>query len=81
MFRSLSKESQSFKDIKLHFPDIEVSAFLVEKGSPIIGKTLQELNLRKKFGANIIGVTCEDGFVSNPTAEYKVSDGDTLFPW
>lgn len=79
MFRSLSKETQAFKDIKLNFPDVEISCFKISENSQLTGKTLKELDFRNKFSATVLGVTCSTGFVSNPKADFVVNPNDALF--
>ncbi len=45
-----------------------------------IGKTIMDLNVRKKWGANIIGFKTEEGgYVFNPSPETKIQKGSKLF--
>ncbi len=45
-----------------------------------IGRSLGELNIRKKSGANIIGIKREDGtYIFNPGAEIKIEKQTKLF--
>ncbi len=46
----------------------------------IAGKTLGELDFRKKFGLNVIAIREEEGNLNTvPTAETKLSKGSTIF--
>ena len=45
-----------------------------------IGKTIMDLNVRKKWGANIIGFKTEEGgYVFNPAPETRIQKGSKLF--
>jgi CPA2 family monovalent cation:H+ antiporter-2 len=50
----------------------------LKKGSPVIGKTLAELDLRGKTGATLIAVMRNDETKINPGAKYKLCEDDVL---
>ncbi|NOR48411.1 MAG: potassium transporter KefB, partial [Methanosarcinaceae archaeon] len=54
MFRNLSRESSDFCNLKLNLSDLDVSAIRVEKDSHASGKTLAQIELRKKYGVTMI---------------------------
>lgn len=70
MFRSLSTESTSLSDLKLHLTDVEISTLRVDQRSPIVGKTLAQIDLRKKYGVTVLAIRRDSDILSNP-------DGDT----
>ncbi len=46
----------------------------------LVGKSLGELDFRKKFGLNVVAVRSDDGKLNtSPTAETPLEDGDTIF--
>ena len=46
----------------------------------LLGKSIYELDIRKKSGANIIGMKLKDGtYIFNPSAELKIDKGSKLF--
>ncbi|MBN2663063.1 MAG: NAD-binding protein [Bacteroidales bacterium] len=48
--------------------------------STLFGKTLTELDIRKRSGANIVGIKKPDGeFIFNPTSDQKIVEGVKLF--
>lgn len=52
---------------------------LVPKDSNLVGKTLEETNLRQKTGAIIAGIICHDGEMNfNPNAKSPIEEGSTL---
>lgn len=59
--------------------EFRLEEFSVEKGSPLAGSTIGELNVFEKTGARILAVIGEDRrFTTNPTANERISSGDTL---
>jgi len=52
--------------------------FYVVKGSWPAGKTLREINLRKKTGATVIAVVRGEESFASPGAEFTIEAGDTL---
>ena len=65
-----------------YFEAIEVSDrySIVDLGVPAawIGQSLAELNIRSRYGVNVIGIREVDGVNINPAPEEKLQDGDIL---
>jgi CPA2 family monovalent cation:H+ antiporter-2 len=78
MFRSLSRESLSFTDLKCQIPDVDISTFRVGEGSPIAEKSLSQLELRKKHGVTVLAIRRGDQVLSNPDAHTVIHSGDLL---
>lgn len=66
MLRSFSNEPQSFCDLSLHLPEVEVSTLRVGEKSPIIGKTLAQIELRKKYGVTLLAIRRNSQIISSP---------------
>ncbi|MBW2005728.1 MAG: cation:proton antiporter [Deltaproteobacteria bacterium] len=79
MFRSLSKESSSFSDLKLQLPDVEISTLRVAERSPLVGKSLAETELRKKYGVTVLAIRRNSQILSNPNANIPFWANDELF--
>jgi len=79
MFRSLSKESSSFSDLKLHLPDVEISTLRVAERSPLVGKSLAEIELRKKYGVTVLAIRRDSQILSNPNVNMPFCANDVLF--
>lgn len=79
MFRSCSKTSASFLDLKLHLHDVEVNTFRILKGSPLIGKTLAQLDLRRLYGISVVAILRDSQILSNPSADMQIQCNDVLF--
>ncbi len=59
--------------------DLEMDQLLLTSGSPLVGKTLAELELPRRTGAHIVAIRRSDGeAVYHPTPEMTFSPGDTI---
>lgn len=48
----------------------------VPEGSPLEGRSLQELDLRRKTGVSVVGVLREGKLKANPSASFRFASGD-----
>jgi len=78
MLRILSKESITFSDLKLDLPNVEISSYKIGKTSPIIGKTLAEIELRKKYGITLLVIHRSGETISMPGGNMKLCADDIL---
>lgn len=63
-----------------NFPDFNISCLKVKTdGGAIIGKTISELDIRNKFGVNILGIMRKEELISNIKPEEKILRGDILY--
>ena len=76
MLRSLSKNSTSLYDLKPHLPDFEINTFRVSERSPVIGKSLSEIALRKKFGVTVLAIHRDKQILSGPDGNTRLHGGD-----
>ena len=72
-YRLISSEIRDFFNIQDTLSLIE----MVPKAS-WVGHNLIELNLRRKFGMNVIGIKPNGTTIENPDPERKIEEGDTL---
>jgi CPA2 family monovalent cation:H+ antiporter-2 len=79
MFRNLSKASASFSDLKLELPDVDISTFRISQGSPLIGKTLAQIELRRRCGVSVVAIRRDAQILSNPGADTLLQSNDELF--
>lgn len=79
MFRSLSAEAASCSDLRHCMPDIEITTFRLDDASPLVGKTLGETELRKKYGITVLAVRRNSTTISNPDVSLKFAPHDILF--
>jgi CPA2 family monovalent cation:H+ antiporter-2 len=78
MFRTLSDASTSFSDMKLHLPDADISTLRLEEGSDFVGKSLGQIELRKKHGVTVLALRRNEKILSNPDADTVLQAGDLL---
>jgi len=79
MFRSLSKESASFSDLTLQLPDVELSMLRVGVRSALAGKSLAQIELRKRYGVTVLAIRRDSQILSNPHGEMQLCANDVLF--
>ncbi|UCE65124.1 MAG: potassium channel protein [Candidatus Zixiibacteriota bacterium] len=59
---------------------IRIEEVEVSEGSKLVGKSLKEMEVRARYGLNIIGMKKNDGrMIYNPSADQIINGSDTLF--
>lgn len=79
MFRSLSRVSASFSDLKRQLHDVDISTFRISQGSPLIGKTLSQIELRGRYGISAVAIRRDSQILANPGADMVLQSNDVLF--
>lgn len=79
MFRNFSGKSSSFSSLDLQLPDVEVSSMRVEEGSSVVGMSLLELQLRKKYGVTVFAVCRDSQTFLNPEVDQSFYADDILY--
>ncbi|MDY6971619.1 MAG: cation:proton antiporter [Thermodesulfobacteriota bacterium] len=79
MFRSLFRESLPVSDLDLHIPDFEITTLRVGETSPLVGRSLAELDMRKRYGVTVLAVRRDSQIVANPDANMPFCENDVLF--
>jgi CPA2 family monovalent cation:H+ antiporter-2 len=59
-------------------PEIEIDGISVPDTSPLVGKSIADLQVRKKTGATIIAVRRASRVISNPSADFRFRGGDII---
>jgi K+:H+ antiporter len=78
MFRSFYEKSLSVSDLKLQLPDVEISTFKIAEKSRLVGKSIAQINLRKRFGVTVLAIRRNSQILSNPHANTQFLSNDTL---
>ncbi len=78
MFRTLSKESTDFADMKLDLPDVDITTIRAQEDSALTGKSIAEIELRKTYGVTLLAVSRNQEVISNPGADMIIQPGDLL---
>jgi len=78
MFRRLPHGSTEFCDLQSYIPDVQISTVRIGAGSPFVGRTLSEIELRKKYGVTLLAIRRDKEILSNPNADAKIEANDIL---
>ena len=79
MFRALPKDAPSVPDLKVHFPDLEISVLWVDPKSPFVGKSLAELALRGRYEVTVLAVRRNEQILANPHGELRIECDDEVY--
>ena len=79
MFRSRSSDQASLSDFKLQLPGVEINTLRICEGSVLVGKSLSEVGLRKKYGVTVLAIQRNSEIFPNPDGEVVFFSGDNLF--
>jgi CPA2 family monovalent cation:H+ antiporter-2 len=78
MLRSPEIHRKSFSKLDLDFSDVEIKSIRVGKHSVAAGKTLGDLDLRKKYGVNVLAISRNHRFMYDLRAETEINPDDIL---
>ncbi len=56
----------------------QFSVFEIRAFEALFGKTLRDLDLRKRFGVSVLAIKRQDSMLVNPSGEEKILEGDIL---
>ena len=65
--------------LDLQLPDVEISTLRVVERSPLVGKSLTEIELRKKYGVTVSAIRRNSQILSNPNVNMPFCANDMLF--
>ncbi len=69
MFRNMQHKYTVYPELKQRLPDVEIETIRIEAASPVAGKTLAELGLRKIYGATVLAVQNGRQTITNPSGD------------
>lgn len=77
----MMQESQSDESSLLfkELPNLNIIAMKVNEKSPIIGRTLVDIDLRKRYGITIIAILRNDKLIEHPAANFTPNPDDLLY--
>ena len=73
------KDENEKHAILSHLPNIEVTALKIEENSPMIGKTLKELKIRRNYGVTLVALKHEDRIIEHPEPNTKILKDDIAY--
>jgi CPA2 family monovalent cation:H+ antiporter-2 len=78
MLRKPAQDPASLADLKLNFPDMEISSIQVHQKAPVAGRSLAELQLRAKYGVTLLAIRRGVEILANPDGQTQVLGDDIL---
>ena len=78
MFRTPSLSREKLMEITSILSESVIETFFVNTGSHLIGKTLAEIDLRKKSGVMVLAIVRKGTTRANPPADLAIEEGDIL---
>ncbi len=79
MFRSLSRDAATCSDLRHYLPDVEITAFRIGEKSPLVGRSLAQTEMRKKYGVTVLAIRRNGDILSNPDVDIEFLPDDILF--
>ncbi len=78
LFRGLFKELEVFSPLRQHLQDVEISTFRLAAGAPVAGKSLAQVELRKKYGVTVLAIRRDSEVFHNPDPNLVLLPDDLL---
>jgi monovalent cation:H+ antiporter-2, CPA2 family len=78
MLRSFSKTNHSFSDLEVALPDVQISTLSIHSSSTVVGRTLSEIELRKRFEVTLLAIRRGSEIFSNPAGNMRLLGSDML---
>jgi len=72
------QEHRTLRDLLVAASEIDICWVELEPGSPLVGKTLQEADIRSNTGASVIALVRAGRLVANPKSQTAFAPGDRL---
>jgi CPA2 family monovalent cation:H+ antiporter-2 len=78
MLRKPAQDPASLADLKLNFPEMEISSIQVHQKAPVAGRSLAELQLRAKYGVTLLAIRRGAEILANPDGQTQILGNDIL---
>ena len=78
MFRRPANMEGSVSDLTLHLSNVEISSLRVGNNSPVVDKSLSNLELRQKYGVTLLAINRQSQLLSNPGGDMTIHADDIL---
>ncbi|MFP4061080.1 MAG: cation:proton antiporter [Bacteroidales bacterium] len=79
MLRTLDLQYPMAQSFGVKIPEVEVNTVKISENSPTVGKSLNDLNIRSRFGITILAIVREGKAIPNPLPTEKLLPDDVLF--
>lgn len=71
-------ESIDFPDLEQHLPDVEIRKVLLPATSPVAGRTLAQIDLRRRYDVTVLAIRRGSEVISNPGGDAQLCPDDEL---
>jgi CPA2 family monovalent cation:H+ antiporter-2 len=78
VLRGLAKGLETFSGERPYLPDIEIATLRLEEGAPLAGKSLAQMELRKKYGVTVLAIRRDSQMWPNPEPDLELLANDLL---
>jgi len=78
VLRGISKELDSWPDGIGHLHDFEITTFRLGEQAPLAGKSLAQVELRKKYGVTVLAIRRDSQMLPNPEPGMQLLASDLL---
>jgi len=78
MFRSLSGEATTKFSLKYDLPDFKITTLRVNDACTVCDKSLNEIELRKRYRVSILAIRRRDQTILNPGGDDILNSGDVI---
>jgi CPA2 family monovalent cation:H+ antiporter-2 len=78
MLRKPAQDQASLADLKINFPDMEITSIQVHQKAPVAGRSLAELQLRTKYGVTLLAIRRGGEILANPDGQTQILGDDIL---
>lgn len=78
MLRRPMLETASINDVRPYLTDVQISTLRLDERSAMVGQTLGQLALRKKYGVTVVAIRRQGVILANPDAEARLEANDQL---
>jgi CPA2 family monovalent cation:H+ antiporter-2 len=78
MFRKPVRDLASLAELKVNFPDMEISSIRVHEKATVVGRSLAELQLRTKYGVTLLAIGRGPQILVNPDGQTQILGDDIL---
>ena len=68
-----------FHDTIALMPDVDYESYVVRSGSPAVGSSIKDLDIRNRTGALVIAVKRGEKMMQGPGADFVFQEGDIIF--
>ncbi len=79
MARPFTKDATAVPDLRVNVPNLTTHTLRISPGSPLVGLSIAESQLRAEHGVTVLGMTRDGEAVEHVQGDTMFHDGDVLF--